>query len=100
MLLKRNNCEFKLPERIKSATCRFGIWSDGDPMKNPSSYLIAINQVSLGDALKMSASNESLGIPTVFAVGHGADADFLRLWPTPDADYHARLRYNPAVKEI
>ena len=99
MKLPAHKFRVKLPERIDPDTARLGVYPNGDPKQNPNSPLFMVQRLSareMDDLLKKQQS----GIPGYYSYVPDTDADYLFVWPAPDKDMHARLRFNPAAKEI
>jgi hypothetical protein len=100
MILKAKRPEFILPERIEPNTMiRLVIFPDGDPKINKGQITSTVLHVRLDEI--MSPDNpDKLGCPIYFALIRNPRTDSIRLYPTPDRDYFAKLRYHPVAREI
>lgn len=96
MILLAKQPKHILPEHVESHTERLFIYPNGDPETNPSPHSYAVNRVATNEI----PGQKIYGQPTRYALVHGIEASWLLLHPIPDRDYHARLRYCPAAKEI
>lgn len=99
MILKQHRCSHKLPEVVESSTAQLCFYPHGDRETNPSSYAILLPRVALDELLEVRGryKKELFGAPTAYALKHSR---IIKLFPTPDRDYCAKLSYCPAMKEI
>jgi len=103
MILKKSHRTQPLPEHVETHTTQLLLYPKGDPKLVPGSTAYLVNHVSPAETYLLERDEKTkdlFGTPLVYSVGHSPDASFLRLHPTPDRDYFAVFRYNPAAREI
>jgi hypothetical protein len=101
VILKKGELTFTLPERVETYGSQLGLYSDGDPEKNPQSVLYMVVQIGLHEFVKLTkGKREVRGTPTFYATNHCEEVDEILLWPVPIGDIHAVFTYQPARKQI
>ncbi len=93
-----------LPEPVEEGTATLIIYPRGNPEKVPDSYGVHVQRMTLDNLIsiksKLPSEAKIVGVPCYWALGPVEGIQRLFLWPAPEREMYARLRFCPPMKEI